>query len=323
MNTINDLSAWQLFFQIVASGSISKAAEDLRMESSAVSRKINRLESDLGVSLFQRSGRSVVLTSAGATAYSKMSRIIFDANTLFSDLRKSSNSKPNVITIAGPIGISEKIIPLLLTDYAKLNPDVGFSVRAMSYFSLFSAETIQTHDLVFSMSPLSIPSCVTQLLGGIPHILTASKHFMEENNVEINSPADLNKYPMFSFYSRNRAKNIYLHKDSQFYPVNFDVTLRFNHPGSVKTAVKKHAGIGVYCPIYFYYNELDDGTIVHVLPDWSMPIQQVYLNWKQTDNPMITSFIEWVLSSFPELPRIIPANEKGYWLGDLSEESYF
>ena len=46
-------------------GSISRAAEELHLTQSAVSRQILHLEADLGVSLFHRVRRRVVLTDAG------------------------------------------------------------------------------------------------------------------------------------------------------------------------------------------------------------------------------------------------------------------
>ena len=85
MSTVSDLDTWRLFFKIVSRGSIAKVSEEIGVEASSISRRINKLEKDLGVELFRRKGKQLVLTSAGSVAYSRMRRIVFDAASLFKD----------------------------------------------------------------------------------------------------------------------------------------------------------------------------------------------------------------------------------------------
>jgi DNA-binding transcriptional LysR family regulator len=59
-------TALEYFVRIAQSGSISRTAIEVGIEQSTMTRHIARLESDLKVRLFHRSGRGVVLTDAGA-----------------------------------------------------------------------------------------------------------------------------------------------------------------------------------------------------------------------------------------------------------------
>ena len=68
MSTVSDLDTWRLFFKVVAKGSIAKVAEEMRIEPSSISRRLNKLESELGTDLFQRRGKNLVLTAAGSLA---------------------------------------------------------------------------------------------------------------------------------------------------------------------------------------------------------------------------------------------------------------
>lgn len=54
------------FVRVARAGSVSRAAEDLRLAQPALSRQISKLENELGVSLFARHGRGVRLTAAGS-----------------------------------------------------------------------------------------------------------------------------------------------------------------------------------------------------------------------------------------------------------------
>lgn len=65
MTNENDLSAWRLFLKIAETRSIGQAAILLDMDASTASRKLNRLERELGFPLFTRSTRAMTLTSEG------------------------------------------------------------------------------------------------------------------------------------------------------------------------------------------------------------------------------------------------------------------
>lgn len=105
-----------LFAQVLEAGSLSRAAIELGIDQSSVSRRIASLESELGVRLFHRSGRGVVATEHGRQllAYAKtVERTINDARQ---ELRASADRGPEQITIAaqptiahtlfGPLGMA-------------------------------------------------------------------------------------------------------------------------------------------------------------------------------------------------------------------------
>lgn len=71
-------TALEYFVKIADAGSISRTAIELGIEQSTMTRHIAKLEADLGVRLFHRSGRGVVLTDAGALLLSR-ARTVVDA----------------------------------------------------------------------------------------------------------------------------------------------------------------------------------------------------------------------------------------------------
>ncbi len=60
-----DTDALRVFEAVGSSSSFSRAAQDLAMSQSAVSRRIRSLEGEFGVRLIERSTRSVRLTPSG------------------------------------------------------------------------------------------------------------------------------------------------------------------------------------------------------------------------------------------------------------------
>ena len=66
----------ETFICVVESGSFSKAAEKLFISSPAVIKQINSLESSLGLQLFNRTHRGLVVTEAGKSIYNDAKYII-------------------------------------------------------------------------------------------------------------------------------------------------------------------------------------------------------------------------------------------------------
>ncbi|PLY01556.1 MAG: hypothetical protein C0622_07050 [Desulfuromonas sp.] len=73
---------------VVESGSFSKAARALHLTQSAVSQRIKFLEEAFGCSLFDRSGSSLLLTTAGEVVLDSARRILGIEETLFSKLKR-------------------------------------------------------------------------------------------------------------------------------------------------------------------------------------------------------------------------------------------
>ncbi len=89
-----DISALQAFLAVAETGSFSRAAERIYLTQPAISKRIAGLESELGARLFDRIGRRVQLTPAGAALAARGRALLKD----FDDVRR-------VITnLAGTIG---------------------------------------------------------------------------------------------------------------------------------------------------------------------------------------------------------------------------
>src|SRR5690554_1502294 len=71
-----DLNEMAIFVHVVKAGSFTKAAKNLSLPKSTVSRKITQLEERLGVRLIQRTTRSLRLTDTGSSYFGYCERIL-------------------------------------------------------------------------------------------------------------------------------------------------------------------------------------------------------------------------------------------------------
>src|SRR5436190_23860579 len=93
-------------FQLVAStGSFTKAAQQAGVTQSAITRQIQGIESQLGVALFERTTRRVVLTPAGRFLLSRSEAIVHEVGQTFRLLREDFANAAKTLSI----GVSRSI----------------------------------------------------------------------------------------------------------------------------------------------------------------------------------------------------------------------
>ncbi len=91
------------FVRVVEAGSISKAAEQLGLAKSGVSRRLADLESRLGVRLMNRTTRRSSLTDAGRTYYEGAVKLLSDVAELDAVVADSEASLEGRLRLAAPL----------------------------------------------------------------------------------------------------------------------------------------------------------------------------------------------------------------------------
>lgn len=111
------------FFDIAArSGSFVKAAQELHVTHSAISRQIRLLEEHIGVELFERRNRAVFLTSAGKTLYQTTREMFSQLEKTLGELQNVDDR--NVVSISCEPTIAMKWLIPRLTQFYQLFPHI-------------------------------------------------------------------------------------------------------------------------------------------------------------------------------------------------------
>lgn len=92
----------QYFFAVVEHESFTEAAQALCVSQPAISKQIRQLETELGCSLFARSGRSLALTEAGQAYYTCFQQFRFQLELLKNRLDEQQKDGRTTIRIAYP-----------------------------------------------------------------------------------------------------------------------------------------------------------------------------------------------------------------------------
>lgn len=126
MMRVLDLAALRSFVAVADHGGVTRAAGLVHLTQSAVSMQIKRLEDSLGLDLFERRNRTLVLTSAGEQLLSYARRML-DLNDE-AWLRLTDVAFEGEITFGVPHDIVYPVIPKVLQSFAREFPRMKVSL---------------------------------------------------------------------------------------------------------------------------------------------------------------------------------------------------
>jgi LysR family transcriptional regulator, nitrogen assimilation regulatory protein len=107
----------RFFLQIAELGSMTRAATFLHIAQPALSRQIQQLEDELGVTLFQRSDRGVALTDAGALLRDRAVGLLQHFERVRQEVRDEFNEPSGEVALAMPPSMLELVTLPVLAAY--------------------------------------------------------------------------------------------------------------------------------------------------------------------------------------------------------------
>ena len=119
----------QTFIAVAEQGSVSKAAISLHIAQPALSRQINDFEAELGLSLFDRINRRLVLTGAGERLLADCRAILHAVDTLGTHARALSVCDAGVLNVAATM--LDEVFATFLHRYAERFPHVQVRLSDM------------------------------------------------------------------------------------------------------------------------------------------------------------------------------------------------
>lgn len=126
MNTLRSITT---FVRTAELGSLSKAAEMLRISPQAASKALGQLEQFLGVRLFHRTTRSLSLTEEGQRFLDAVHPSLIGFQQALSAVRQSKDELAGPLRIVGPRTVLHAVIGPVMDEYCRLYPEVQLDVQ--------------------------------------------------------------------------------------------------------------------------------------------------------------------------------------------------
>ena len=188
MMNLNEL---QIFSLVAQASSFTKAAAQLRVPKSSVSRAISRLEQRLTVQLIQRTTRSVRLTDAGKLYIVHCRRVIEEAEQADIAIGAMMAVPRGTLRIGVPVAFARFVLEPLLNEFLLLYPELNVDIELLNSKERLSDDGL---DLVVRMGPLEDSGWLVKSLMQVRLGLYASPALLKQHRRPV-SPADLRLYP--------------------------------------------------------------------------------------------------------------------------------
>jgi LysR family transcriptional activator of nhaA len=142
------------FWTVAREGTIAKAGQVLRLAQPTISEQVRSLEESLGVRLFQKKGRNLVLTDAGRVAFQYADEIFASGREMRDVLRGRTAGRAARFTLGIADVVPKLIAYRLILPALKLSDPIRLVCHEGKPAELLSQLAIHEVDLVISDSPL-------------------------------------------------------------------------------------------------------------------------------------------------------------------------
>ncbi|MBE6105783.1 LysR family transcriptional regulator [Anaerovibrio lipolyticus] len=191
-----EIKDMQAFYAIVEEGNISHAAIRLNVAQPALSRQMKRLETSLGVKLFERGSRRIRLTDAGMLLYSRVKHILGMVDGTMRELIDIGSGVAGTIKLGTITSSGSMLIPELVEDFTKKYPLVTFQVWEGEGARML--ELLDSHiiEIAITRTQVDNASYESIILPDEPLVLAMHKSFCDDDNSEFVHIQDLKDKPL-------------------------------------------------------------------------------------------------------------------------------
>jgi len=271
----DQLDGMAAFLAVAEEKSFSAAAVRLGVSPSAVSQAIRQLEQRLGLTLFNRTTRSVNLTEVGARYLERIRPAVRELMAAADDLGAEAEKPAGLLRLNVPrSGYMVALQPVLrrfLDAYPDIRLEIVIEGQLIDIVSRGFDAGIRFGDMIErDMVAVKIGPPISV------HVI-ASPDYLARHGVP-RHPRDLLEHDCISFRypTSGQIERWVFEKDSEQLALNVNGRLTFNDSAALTQAALD--GLGVVYTINGYIERfIEDGRLVRVLSDWSPPLESLYL----------------------------------------------
>jgi DNA-binding transcriptional LysR family regulator len=296
---MGQLEDMQVFVRIVEAGSITKAAGQLSLAKSAVSKRLGDLESRLGSKLINRTTRTSSLTEAGHQYYQRVQLLLGEVDSLNGDIAHENKVLSGSLKLAVPLsfGITHitPAIDLFMRQHPRLSIELDFSDRKVNIIE-------GGYDLAFRIGSLPDSSLKARKIAPIKHVICASPDYLMRQGIPEN-PAQLKHHKILKQVGWPLAGMPLWDLDGQKHLVNGDASLIANNGNAMTLLALAGHGI-IMLPTFYVWESLQRGDLVPILENYSMTTMHAYAIYPATRYlPLkVRSLIDFLIDRFGDAP---------------------
>lgn len=198
MSELDDLRS---FVEVVESGGFNRAARRLGVSKSIVSRRIARMEADLGTRLLSRSTRGISPTEAGLEFKLRSERILAEYDEAREAVAQHAGEVAGRLRLSAPLSFGVRHVAPVLAELAKRHPKLELDV---SYSDRHVDLVAERFDAAVRIGTLRDSSLVARRIAPVRAVVVASPDYLARNGRPY-TPEDLMAHECITYTVRSIA----------------------------------------------------------------------------------------------------------------------
>ena len=295
-----DIEELQTFVEVADTGGVSAAALRLGVSKSIVSRRLARLETELGIQLLARTTRGAALTEAGATFRDYAARVCAEIEVARETILPSGALRGR-LRIAVPLSFGPQFAPML-AQLAIHHPELQIQT---CYSDRFVDLIAEGYDCAIRVGYLQDSNLIARRIGPINGKLVASPGYIKAHG----SPEKPEELIAHQALMQSTEAWQFMDGDKV---VTIRPQGRFKADNGIALVAAAVAGLGVaYLPDCLTYDSVASGALVPIMTRYPPPPAGAYLVRPAGQHPAqkIRVFAELLIEYFGKSP---------YFAGDVA-----
>ena len=299
-----DLNDFFHFVQVVDRGGFTAAGRMLRIPKSTLSHRIQRLETELGVRLLNRTSRRFAMTDAGEEFYRHAVVMLRDARLAESAIRRRLTEPTGTVRCTAGMATMQFAIRDILADFLVRYPKVNVIAHATDRNVDIIGENYDVAIRAHS-EPLPNSTLVQRALTPAPWLLFAGSVYLDANEAP-QTPADLRNSSSL-FMMRTGVAPVWRlrHSSDAKDEVVIPLTPRLLCDDMIALKQAAIAGLGVVAlPGYVCREDVRLGALRRVLPAWFAGDSTItaLIPYRRGLLPSVRAFVDHLVR---ELPKVV------------------
>jgi DNA-binding transcriptional LysR family regulator len=297
-----DLNDFFHFVQVVDRGGFTAAGRMLRIPKSTLSHRIQRLETELGVRLLNRTSRRFAMTDAGEEFYRHAVVMLRDARLAESAIRRRLTEPTGTVRCTAGMATMQFAIRDILADFLVRYPKVNVIAHATDRNVDIIGENYDVAIRAHS-EPLPNSTLVQRALTPAPWLLFAGSVYLDANEAP-QTPADLRSSSSL-FMMRTGVAPVWRlrHSSDAKDEVVIPLTPRLLCDDMIALKQAAIAGLGVVAlPGYVCREDVRLGALRRVLPAWFAGDSTItaLIPYRRGLLPSVRAFVDHLVRELPK-----------------------
>ena len=291
---VADLESILLFTRVVKDGSFSAAARNAGVSPSAISKRIARLEAQLGVTLLRRTTRKIALTDAGQHFYDSCASGLQTIESAEESLSMFRQTPHGLVRVRAPQAFGRKFVTPFVPQFMAENPDVQLDII---YGPLAGDHMDEKIDVLIASADPHDVNLPMRVLTPIERVTCANRGYLDRHGTPKHF-SDLSEHKCLIFSGSDSAeKEWVLHADAGVQRVRVNGSFRTNSAEAIYAAAV--AGVGIaHMPTFIADPGLASGDLIPIFrdkPGRSGATMNVYLPHAKYRLPKVEAFVDFLV----------------------------